>query len=260
MSINNMIFINFVILVHLFFFFRALKPETQMPISNLSDNCQNCSANWKNFQHLTISEMKLVNENRYEASFKSGEIMVKQASPASHALFIANGLAKVYIEGANGRNYMLGIAQAGELIMSPGAYINSRNTFTVAGITPVRACFVSISILKQIVKSNGNFAEGMLYDFSTKFNTTHIRMVSQAQKRMSGRLAEILLYFSDEVFHKDEYDMLLSRQELGEMATMAKECVVRILKEFEDAGVIWSNSSKIRILDREKLQMISVKG
>lgn len=231
-----------------------------MQISNLTDNCQHCTANWKNFQHLTAGEMQLVNDNRYEASFKSGEIMVKQGSPASHTLFMASGLGKVYIEGDKGRNYMLAIAQPGELILSPGAYINMRHTHTVAAITPVRACFVSINILKQIVKTNGNFAEGMLHDFSNKFNTTNIRMVSQAQKRMSGRLAEILLYFSDEIFHKDEYEMLLSRQELGEMATMAKECVVRILKEFEDSGIIYSNSSKIKILDREKLLMISEKG
>lgn len=255
-----MIFINFAILVTVFLFFRALNLIHKMQISDLTDNCRDCKANWKNFQHLTKDEMKLVNDNRYEASFKSGEIMVKQGSPASHALFIANGLAKVYIEGAKGRNYMLGIAQAGELIMSPGAYINSRHTYTVAALTPALACFVSINILKQIVKLNGNFAEGMLHDFSSKFSNTHIRMVSQAQKRMSGRLAEILLYFSDEVFHKDEYEMLLSRQELGEMATMAKECVVRILKEFEDSGVIYSNSSKIKILDRERLLMISEKG
>lgn len=231
-----------------------------MQISNLSDNCQHCTGNWKNFQHLTKNELQLVNENRYEASFKSGEIMVKQGLPASHALFIASGLAKVYIESPKGRNYMLGIAQAGELIMSPGAYINSRHTYTVAALTQARACFVSIGILKQVVKANGNFAEGMLNDFSVKFNDAHTRMVSQAQKRMSGRLAEILLYFSDEVFHNDEYDMLLSRQELGEMATMAKECVVRILKEFEDMGIIYSNSAKIKILDRGKLLMISEKG
>jgi hypothetical protein len=41
---------------------------------------------------------------------------------------------------------------------------------------------------------------------------------------------------------------------------MAKECVVRILRELEDSGVIYSDSSKIKILDRGKLIQISVKG
>jgi CRP-like cAMP-binding protein len=89
---------------------------------------------------------------------------------------------------------------------------------------------------------------------------SHSRMVNMAQKRMSGRLAEVLLYFSDEVFHNDEYEMILSRKELGEMTNMAKECVVRILKELEDSGVIYSDSSKIKILDKGKLIQISEKG
>jgi len=44
------------------------------------------------------------------------------------------------------------------------------------------------------------------------------------------------------------------------MATMAKECVVRILKELEDSGVIYSDASKIKILDRNRLTIISEKG
>jgi CRP-like cAMP-binding protein len=54
--------------------------------------------------------------------------------------------------------------------------------------------------------------------------------------------------------------MILTRQEIGEMTSMAKECVVRILKEMEDSGVILSDSHKIKILDRIKLISISEKG
>jgi CRP/FNR family transcriptional regulator, polysaccharide utilization system transcription regulator len=175
-------------------------------------------------------------------------------------LFMANGLAKTYIEGINGKNFIMNIALPGKLIMGPGAYVNSRHTYSVAALTTVQACFISFEILKQLVKTNGAFAESMLEDISEKSVKSHQRMVNLAQKRMSGRLAEILLYFSDEVFHSTEYEMILSRQELGEMTTMAKECVVRILKELEDSGIIYSDSSKIKILDKNKLIQISDKG
>jgi CRP/FNR family transcriptional regulator len=224
------------------------------------ENCEHCTANWDNFRKLTNSELKLVNENRYEASFRTGEIMIKQGSPAAHALFLASGMAKVYVEGLNGKNCMLGIALPGELIMSPGSFLTSRHSFSVASLTPSRACFLSISILKDIVRSNGAFAEGMLKDVSASYENTNMRLVSQAQKRMSGRLADILLYLADKVYRSDEYEMILSRQELGELATMAKECVVRILREFEDSGIINSESSRIKILDKEKLIMVSEKG
>ena len=224
------------------------------------ENCEHCTANWENFRNLTKPELQLVNENRYEASFRTGEIMIKQGSPAAHALFLASGMAKIYVEGLNGKNCMLGIALPGELIMSPGAFLTSRHSFSVASLTPSRTCFLSISILKEVVRSNGGFAEGMLKDMSAGYHNTNMRLVSQAQKRMSGRLADILLYLSDKVYRSDEYEMILSRQELGELATMAKECVVRILREFEDSGIINSESSRIKILDKEKLVMISEKG
>jgi len=231
-----------------------------MSVINLISSCETCTRRWKNFQHLTKEELDLVNDNRYEATFKPGETIIKQGSPASNALFMASGMAKSYIEGLNGKNFILSIALPGRLILGPGAYIDSRHTYTVAAITAVQACFINFEIFKQLVRTNGAFAESLLQDISTKSQGTLNRMVSLSQKKMHGRLADALLYFSDVVFKTDEYDMILSRQELGEMTNMAKECVVRILKELEDSGVIYSDSSKVKILDREKLVQISVKG
>lgn len=77
---------------------------------------------------------------------------------------------------------------------------------------------------------------------------------------MPGRLAEALISFSDEVFLSDEFDMILSRKELGEITNMAKECAVRILRDFEDSGIIETRGSHIKILDKIKLKHISVTG
>jgi CRP-like cAMP-binding protein len=231
-----------------------------MPENNLIDNCNNCTKIWKNFQLLTRDELNMINENRYEATFKPGEIILKQGSPSSNALFLTEGMAKTYIEGNNGKNFIMSIVLPGRLIMGPGAYVNSRHTYSVAAITTVQACFINFDIIKQLVRINGAFAESLLEDISAKSLKSHTKMVNLAQKRMPGRLAEALLYFSDSIFNADEYEMILSRQELGEMTNMAKECVVRILKELEEMGVIYSDSSKIKILDKERLIQISEKG
>ena len=228
--------------------------------TNLINSCENCTHGWKNFEHLTKNELQMVNDNRYEATFKPGEIMIKQGSPTSNALFLSKGMAKMYIESSNGKNFIIGIALPGRLVMGPGAYVNSRHTYSVSAITTVQACFISFEIFKQLVKENGEFAEGMLEDISAKSLQSHIRMVNLSQKRMSGRVADALLYFSDEVFNSNDYEMVFSRQELGEMTSMAKECVVRILKEFEDSGVVYSDSSQIKILNKDKLIQISEKG
>ena len=231
-----------------------------MSVINLIASCETCTRGWKNFQRLKDEELRLINENRYEATFKPGEIILKQGSPTSNALFMASGMAKSYIEGLNGKNFIINIALPGKLIMGPGAYVDSRHTYTVAAITTVQACFINFEIIKRMVRENGAFAEGLLEDISAKSSGSLTRMVNLSQKKMHGRLAETLLYFSDIVFKNDEYEMILSRQELGEMTNMAKECVVRILKELEDSGVIYSDSSKIKILDKPRLIQISEKG
>jgi CRP-like cAMP-binding protein len=254
-----MIFVSFVVSKDIWPIFKPFK-NVNMSAVNLISSCETCTHRWKNFRYLTEEELKKVNENRYEATFKPGEIIMKQGSPTSNALFMASGMAKTYIEGQNGKNFILSIALPGRLILGPGAYVDSRHTYTVAAITTVQACFISFDIFKQLVITNGEFAQSLLMDISEKSQKTLNRMVNLSQKKMHGRLADALLYFSDSVFQSNEYDMILSRQELGEMTNMAKECVVRILKELEDSGVIYSDSTRIKIIDRDKLMQISLKG
>jgi len=227
---------------------------------NLIENCERCTERWKNFKTLTKSELQYVNENWYEAIFKRGEILIKQGSPASNALFLASGMAKIYMEGINGKNFIMSIALPGRLIMGPGAYVNSRHTYSVAALTNIQACFISFEVFRHLIRVNGAFAEALIKDISEKSLRTHNRMISLTQKKMPGRLAEALLYFADNIFKSDEYEMILSRQELGEMTNMAKECVVRILKELEESGVIYSDASRIKILDKDKLVFISARG
>jgi CRP-like cAMP-binding protein len=227
---------------------------------SLINSCENCIVAWKNFKNLSKSEIALVNENRYEATFKPGEMILKQGSPATSAVFLAKGMAKVYMEGLDGKNFILGIASPSRLITGPGVHINSRHTYSVSALTVVQACFISYEIINQLVKQNAAFASGMIEDLGAKSYTLHNKLVSLTQKKMPGRLAEAIIFFADEVYQANVFDIMLSRQELGEFTNMAKESVVRILKELETAGLIKADCSKIQILDKEKLRLISERG
>jgi len=226
----------------------------------LINSCENCMVSWMNFKNLSKSEIRLVNENRYEATFKPGEIILKQGSPASSAVFLAKGMAKIYIEGIDGKNFILGIALPSRLIIGPGVHVNARHSYSVSALTVVQACFISFEIINQLIRQNAAFASGMIEDLSVKSYALHNKLVSLTQKKMPGRLAEAILFFADEVYKTNVFDMILSRQELGELTNMAKESVVRIMKELETSGVVKSDCSKIQILDREKLKLISERG
>ena len=126
--------------------------------------------------------------------------MMKQGSPSSNALFLSSGMAKIYIEGINGKNFIMSIAKPGRLIMGPGAYVNSRYTYTVSALTKVQVCFISFDVFRHLARVNADFAEGLLTDISAKSLKTHNRLINLTQKKMPGRMAETLLYLADEIF------------------------------------------------------------
>lgn len=228
-------------------------------VNNTLD-CLTCHNRWENFNLLTPEEFNLVCKNRYEASFKPGEIIFKKGAPTTSAIFLITGMAKVVLEGLDSKNIIISIAKPGIMISGPGTYGDLRHHFTLTALTDLRACFIDMQVLKQFVHENSKFAEGMLADISKKSLDMYYKLIGLTQKKMPGRLADALLYLSNQIFENDEFDIILSRQELGEFTNMAKESVIRILKDFEDDGVISSNCSRIKILDKVKLQMISENG
>lgn len=231
-----------------------------MVSEKLVNSCENCLVSWKNFRNLTKEQLKLINDNRYEATFKPGEIILKQGSPATSAVFLASGIAKIYIEGLDSKNFILGIALPTNLILGPGVHVMHRHSYSVAALTVVQTCFINFDLINQLIRENPAFALGMLEDLSLKSYNVHKKLVSLTQKKMPGRIAEALLLFADQIFKADEFEMILSRQELGEMTNMAKESVVRILKELTGTGVIKAGYSRIEIRDKEKLRLISERG
>jgi len=226
---------------------------------NLCD-CEDCSSAWPNFKTLSSDELKYINANRFEATFKPGEVIFKQGSPASNAVFLVEGMAKVYMEGQGGRNLIINIATPGKMIIGPGLYTDNRHIFTVSALREVRACFINSGVIKKLINENNAFAEGIIVDISYKSHYNLLKLLTMTQKKMPGRVAEVLLYLSEKIFESDEFSLLLSRQELADMAGMAKESVVRILKEFSNEKIIDSACPKFRIIDKEKLQMISING
>jgi len=222
--------------------------------------CVNCESRWENFNNLSDEDLNIICENRHIAEFQPGEIIFKQGAPISSAVFLTKGMAKMYIEGFDNKRMMIGIAKQNQLIAGPGTYIDNRHHYTVSALTDVTACFINMNILKGLVHTNGKFAEGWLKDISQKSLGTFYRFLSHSQKKMHGRLAETIIYLADEVHKSDEFTMLLSRQELGELSGMAKESVVRILKDFNDDDIVKDKCPHIKILNKEKLKMISNMG
>jgi CRP/FNR family transcriptional regulator len=224
-----------------------------------SHNCVECNCRNSIFNALSSAELEVVNNNRFEVSFKAGEIMFKQGTPSPHFLCLTTGLAKLYIEGY-GKNLILSLVKPVEYILGPGIYVDNRHHYSASAVEDSTACLVDVSTFKQMIRSNLDFADEFIRRISIMTIFNFDQLISLTQKQMNGRIADALFYLSDQIYGSNPFEMSISRQDLADISGMSKESAIRILKEFKDEGILTVVGNTVHILNIPQLKKISETG
>jgi CRP/FNR family transcriptional regulator len=119
---------------------------------------------------------------------------------------------------------------------------------------------VDIAIFKQLIRQNAAFANRIINHLNENTAQIYGRFYSLTRKQLHGRLADILLCLSNRIFKSDTFILPLTRNDLGELTSMATESIIRLMKEFRDDGLIRISGKTIQLLDIQRLQRISELG
>jgi CRP/FNR family transcriptional regulator len=224
-----------------------------------SNNCVDCNCRSSIFKALSSTELELINKNRYEVSFKAGEIMFKQGTPSPYFLCLTTGLAKLYIEGY-GKNLIICLVKPVEYILGPGIYVDNRHHYSASAVEDSTACLVDVNTFKQMTRSNPDFADEFIRRISLMTIFNFEQFISLTQKQMNGRIADALFYLSDQIYGRNPFEMTISRKDLADLSAMSKESAIRILKEFKDEGILTVDGNHFHILNPQQLKKISETG
>ncbi len=229
-------------------------------IAHGCDDCRDCMHKAPYFQILSHEELEIVNLDRYSVKYKPGETILKQGVSATHVLSLINGYIKMYIEGIGEKNLLLGLQKPWALIGGPGIHTDRKIHYSVVALTDVSVCFINIDRFNEVMKMNCQFTNQLVTHISKQAVNMFDKIISLTQKQMHGRMADGLLYLSQEFYKENSFDMHLSRQDIADLTAMSKDSAIRILKDFERDGIINSTGSKLEILDLEQLKEISFRG
>ena len=222
-------------------------------------DCKHCFKKSEVFQLLTPEELELMNCTRMEAHYKAGEIIYKQGTPLTHLVIIHTGFAKIYIEGAKGRDLILTYTRPLDINGGIGVFIDRRHHSSLMAVTDCEACFVEVDTFKKILRSNSEFMEAYMKSYSKKVQHTYHQFAVLTQKNMEGRMAEVILYLQDKIFNNGSIDNI-PKQDLAELTAMTKESAIRVIKEFKDDGLIEVDGKSIKVKDHKGLEMIARHG
>jgi CRP-like cAMP-binding protein len=212
------------------------------------------------FSHLLPEEADLIRGSKTQVLFHKGENLTKQGAFGSSILFIIKGLAKQYIEEGAQRNFNLRIIRQSEFIGLSVVFQNNMYDYSVMALKETLACLIEKEALAGLIRKNSEFAFGLMQRYSRQNSQMYATIRQVMYKQMHGRLADTLLYLGSAQFEAENIFSLLNRKDIADFAGLSTESTVKLLKSFEQDGLIRLEEKNIILLDPEALRRISRTG
>ncbi|MFN8206041.1 MAG: Crp/Fnr family transcriptional regulator [Bacteroidales bacterium] len=212
------------------------------------------------YEMLSEEELKYLDSHSVKNHYKKGEVICKQGALAANVMFMEQGLAKVYMENG-GNTLVLKIIPDGNFI-GLASVSGERNTFQYSSMAYVDSVIrqIDINAFRHLLGTNTSFAKEVIEILSANNAQIYGRFFCLTHKQAYGRLADIILCLAERIFKQEEFILPLSRKDLAELSGMSSETVIRMLKKFHEDRLIFMEGKKFKVLDSQKLRMISETG
>ncbi|MFW6222880.1 MAG: Crp/Fnr family transcriptional regulator [Bacteroidota bacterium] len=192
--------------------------------------------------------------------YANKDIIFKQDTRTSHIMFVNTGLVKIYKEGQNGRNHILKLAQKKDFIGLMSIMGGEIFQYSASAIGEVEVSFVDNHVFRNILLRNGKYSIQVMKTISAEGLYIFDKLLNQAQKQLPGRIADVILYFSNVIYESDHFTFPLTRKELAELAGTTKESFIRTLTEFKNDKIIELDGSNVKIMSSKIIKTLSELG
>jgi CRP-like cAMP-binding protein len=221
--------------------------------------CKFCTLKSSAAKTLNDCELDLLGNNCAQVAFSTGDIIIKQDSLSTNIVYVKTGLVKLHLQGPI-KEMIMRIVKAPAYLCLPSTFGDKVNHFSATALEKTNICFIDLHTFKQFIYANGDFAYQLLLDLSKAQLLNSQSCINNAQKHSLGKVADVLLYFSNEIYENQSFTLPITRQDLGDMAGTTRESTSRILTEFHNDKIIQLEGKKVTILNPELLKQISEKG
>lgn len=206
----------------------------------------------KDFDKLEKTSVKL--------TFKKGETILKQGVMPTYIVYLEKGIVKFNYENESNKNLILTIVSAPKILGGANLFYKDNNLFSIIAVEDCEVIMIDAKVLEQVLMDNSKFAMMMFQVASEMFKTSVMNFISLAHKQKEGRIADIILYLSSEVYHNTSFLLSLTRKEIAEFAGCSTENVIMTLSKWQNEKIIFLEGKTIEIKEMGKLKYISKIG
>ncbi len=210
-------------------------------------------------QKLNGTELETLSVNCLSVKFKRGDSIIKQGMYSTNIAFLKKGLAKIHITGPY-HEQIVKIVKSSTYLGLPTTFGNKVNQYSITAIDDSEVCFIDISTFRMLLRTNQDFNDQILIELCQSELEAYNRCVNRTQKQVRGKIADVLLDFSNNIYHSETFPFFLTQEEIGNMVDASRESVSRVMTEFAKDGIIKTSSKQIEIINHKMLALISTNG
>jgi len=211
-------------------------------------------------QLLSEGQLELLQKNSNVVEYHKKDSVFRQGTRTSHIMLMVSGLVKIFKEGRNERIVLLRMAASGEYIGMLSVMGDQIHQYSATAVETSKICFIDINAFRNVLMENGKFSLQLMNLISQDGLFIFNRLVNQTHKQLPGRIADVLLYFAEEIYGKPRFDFPLTRRELAELAGTTKESFIHTLTEYKNDKIIHLDGSQVHIISMDIVKTLSELG
>ncbi|MDR6782774.1 CRP-like cAMP-binding protein [Pedobacter africanus] len=209
------------------------------------------------FSCLTETEYHNLITKQGAQKYEKGQTLFKEGMVPTNICFIHQGKVKKYKIGPAGKEQIIYVAHKNELIGYHAVLAGERYPDSAATLEESIITFIPREDFLQALRHSNAFATRLLKALSHEYAVLANHISLSTQGTAAERLATALILLREksktETAAGEAPVIDLSRTDLANMAGIAKENVIRLLKEFKTEQILETDGRKIFVKNIAKL-------
>ena len=236
--------------------------EQKINFKSLKASCKNCSLvelclprglNSDDLHTLddVIQQRRLV---------RKGEAIFNQGGKSGCIFAVRSGSVKTFTTAKNGEEQILGFHLPGELLGLDGLD-NQIHSCSGVALDTSTICELPIDDLNVLCVKMPGLQQQLLSLISDEITKDHTMLLLLARSNAEQKLATFFINLSNRFkargYSADEFDLTMSRYDIGNYLGLADETVSRLISKFRDRKYIDADRKKIKIINHVSLCKIA---
>ena len=212
---------------------------------------------------LSYSELEILNNHRYEITYKTGEVIYKEGGKPQGLICLNKGKVKITKTGVSGNAQIIALHKPVDFIGFHALMGSYNYVATAIALEEVSICIIDKTEFFKVIGNNNALAFKILRSLAKELKAADLRLINLTQKHLRARLADALLMVHEIYGSYEETDVLqlaLKRADLASLANMTTANAIRVLSEFAKENLIEIDQRNIKINNLKALNDISVLG